>query len=301
MTKTSPSNRRVTVCRIGPRDIEILSALDRCPLTVNQLLRLSETFETPFRDNGNLRRRLRRLAAGGYVNSWPYAVASDGRSPQYFRLARDGYRVLYGHVAALPKRRLFESIATAHHHHTFCLAEFVVQLVVSSHRADCTVENFARENSLCIEAGSFRLFPDCAFTIRQPDGRTFPFVVEIDNATERVRSKLDVESIERKIRGYDAHQSQFGKFDCDRYLVLFVTTRSERRLQHILDLAGMIMKQPQRTVFLGVNLPAFLDSDSFANPIWSDHRGLKRTLVPAFKDHLKTKQIAKEIPDYVVA
>ena len=303
MTKTSPSKRHAaqSQCRIGPRDIEILHALDRCPLTVKQLLVLSRTFVTPFVDANNLRRRLRRMSHAGYVNSWPYAVATDGRSPRYFRLGRDGYRLLYGLDSPMPKRRLFESIAPAHHHHTFCLAEFVVHLVRSAHRAGCLIEHFGRENSVCIEAGSFRLFPDCSFTIRHPDGRSFPFVLEIDNATERVRSKLDVESIERKIRGYDAHQSQFGKFDADRYLVLFITTRSTRRLQHILDLAGLVMKQPQRTVFVGASLESFLASDPFMDPVLKDHRGLKRTLVPQFKDQLKTKRSAKEIVKSVVA
>ncbi len=241
------------------------------------------------------------MAQAGYVNSWPYAVATEGRSPHYFRLGRDGYRLLYGMDSPLPKRRLFESIASAHHHHTFCLAEFVVHVVSSAHKAGYTVEHFGRENSVCIEAGSFRLFPDCSFVIRHPAGKTFPFVVEIDNATERIRSKLDVESIERKIRGYDAHQSQFGKFDPDRYLVLFITTRSKRRLQHILDLARMLMKQPQRTVFVGADLPTFLAGDPFAQPVLTDHRGLKRTLVPHFKDQLKTKRSAKEIVGSVVA
>ena len=110
-----------------------------------------------------------------------------------------------------------------------------------------------------------------------------------------------MESIERKIRGYDAHQSQFGKFDADRYLVLFITTRSTRRLQHILDLAGLVMKQPQRTVFVGASLESFLASDPFMDPVLKDHRGLKRTLVPQFKDQLKTKRSAKEIVKSVVA
>ena len=44
--------------------------------------------------------------------------------------------------------------------------------------------------------------------MKRSDGRTFSFVVEFDNGTERVRSKQDVESIERKMRGYDAHISR---------------------------------------------------------------------------------------------
>ncbi|MFK7819872.1 MAG: hypothetical protein AB8G99_14215, partial [Planctomycetaceae bacterium] len=72
MTHTSPSKRPAAQshCRIGPRDVEILHALERCPLTVKQLLVLSRTFTTPFVDANNLGRRLRRIANAGYVNSW---------------------------------------------------------------------------------------------------------------------------------------------------------------------------------------------------------------------------------------
>jgi hypothetical protein len=295
MTKTSPAKRQDSdgrlcavrrvdstkrMCRIGPRDIQILTALERCPLTPDQLQRLSVMFVMPFRDTHNLRRRLRRMAQAGYVSGWPYAVATDGRSPRYFKLARDGYRILHGIDAPLPKRRRFEAISPAHHHHTFCLAEVTVHLLISAFQNGCAIEHFAPENSVRLQADPFTLIPDCSFVIRRPDGRTFPFVVELDNSTERVRSKLDVESIERKLRGYDAHQSAYDKSDPDRYLVLFVATRSQQRMQHILDLAAMVMQQPRRTVFVGTDLKSWLDCDPFRDAVLQDHRGLKRTLVP---------------------
>ena len=55
----------------------------------------------------------------------------------------------------------------------------------------------------------------------------------LDNGTERIRSPQDVESIERKVRGYDLHQSSTPSFDHGRFVVLFVTTRSSDRLVHI--------------------------------------------------------------------
>ena len=105
-------------------------------------------------------------------------------------------------------------------------------------------------------------------------------MLEYDNGTERVRSKQDVESIERKIRGYDAHQSQFAAHDPDRYLVLFITTRSKLRLKYILDVAADVMKQPQRRVFVGCEIFNLLNSDPFQIPVFEDHRGLRRTIVP---------------------
>lgn len=318
MTKTLPA-------KIGPRDIDLLTAIDRYPITSAQLCRLSQTFESPFRDENNLRRRLRALTQAGLLQSWPYAVAGDGRSPRYFKLTREGYRLLYGTNATLPKRRYFEAIRPGHHHHTFSLAELMTHLIVSAKRHGCSIEHFARENSVCLQVHSteattssdrsrggalansiegimaadsspislflgdsansqepsvFTVFPDAAFVIRRADGSQFPFCLELDNGTERVRSKQDVESIERKLRAYDAHQSQFTKFDPNRYLVLIVTTRCMFRVQHILQLASSVMRHPGRTVFVGASLSSCLELDPFTDALLIDHRGLKRTLVP---------------------
>lgn len=290
--------QHLRLCRIGPRDLQILTALDRCPLTIAQLMRLSQTFVTPFPDASVLRRRLRRLAKAGYVKYWPYAVATEGRSPNYFRLGRDGYSLLYGADSPLPHRRRFEALSPVRHHHTFCLAELIVQVFVSAHLAGCSVDGFGRENSVCFKSGSFTMYPDCSFVIRRPDGRTFPYVVELDNSSERVRSRLDVESIERKIRGYDAHQSKFASTDPDRYLVLFVATRSQRRVQNILDLASTLMQQPRRTVFVGCKLDSFLASNPFDDAILQDHRGLKRMLIP--RVDLKSRQSGQQQPAVVL-
>ncbi len=78
--------------RIGSRDLEILQALDRCPLTPEQLLRLSQSFQQPFTDAHNVRRRLRELFEAELIRSFVYAMANDGRSPRYYKLTRDGYR-----------------------------------------------------------------------------------------------------------------------------------------------------------------------------------------------------------------
>ena len=265
---------------IGPRDIEILTALDRTPLTPAQLCRLSQTFPLPFLDEHNLRRRLRRLANSGLVCSWPYAIVTEGRSPRYFKVTREGYRLLYGSDAALPRRRYFEEISHGHHQHTHALAETIVQIAVCGHERGVVLNQFARENSVKLEANGFAMFPDCAFRVEASDDRGFNFVVELDNGTERVRTKQDVESIERKLRGYDAHQSQFAAFSHDRYVVLFVTTRSDVRVRNILTLADNIMTNRQRTVFVGCSLDELLRSDPFRQPVFKDRRLLQRTLLP---------------------
>lgn len=284
--------RKRFLTRIAPRDLEILSSLDRTPLTSEQLCRLSVTFGSPFRDQHNLRRRLRSLMQAGLLKSWPYAIATEGRSPRYFRLTRDGYRLLYGQDAPLPHRRTFEEISHGHHYHTFALAELIVHLVTAGHKQGIVMRHFARENSVCITAGNFTLRPDCAFQLARPDGAVFNLMVELDNGTERVRSRLDVESIERKLRGYDLHQSQFAADDPSRYLVLFVTTRSVGRLDRILTLACAVMHNPQRTVFLGCNLDQLRQVDPFRSAIFRDHRGLKRTLIPMLNPPTKNRAVS---------
>ena len=105
-------------------------------------------------------------------------------------------------------------------------------------------------------------------------------MVELDNGTERMQSKQDVESIQRKLRGYDLHQVQFAADDPSRYLVLFITTRGRYRLPKIMSLADACMQNRQRTVFVGCELAALLASDPFCQPILTDHRSLRRTIIP---------------------
>jgi len=288
--------------KIGPRDLDILTALDRTPLTCTQLCKLSQTFDAPFRDEHNLRRRLRRLTNSQLVRSWPYALATDGRSPRYFKLTREGYRLLYGTDAALPRRRYFEEISHGHHHHTHALADVITHIAVCGHRHGITLQHFARENSLKLEANGFTMYPDCGFQLLTPTGRTYNFVVELDNGTERIRTRQDTESIERKIRGYDAHQSQFAASDPNRYLVLFITTRSDQRLQHILALADQLMKNRERTVFVGALQDSLEEGDPFTRPVLMDHRQTQRLLIPSVDERnwetestrkLRLKQLVK--------
>lgn len=281
--------------RIGERDLELLQNVDRCPLTAEQLFQLAAATMRPFSELPDLRRRLRKLKAAGLLNCWPYAIATTGRSPLYFKLTREGYRFLYGEDAPLPRRRHFEQISPGHHHHTLSLAKLLVHICTSAARHGHVVENYARENSVCLKADPFMIYPDGAFVLRRSDGKTFPFCVELDNGTERVRSKLDVECIERKLRGYDAHQSQFATFDPDRYLVLLVTTRTKQRLDNMLRLASAVMQQTQRTVFIGASLTELLKVDPFENSVFEDHRCLKRTLIPRMtpaKTSQSTEQLA---------
>ena len=277
--------------KIGQRDLDLFTSLDRCAMTARQLCRLSETFSTAFTDEDNLRRRLRTFVNANIVKKFPYAIASDGRTPSYYKLTREGYRLLYGENAAMPKRRYFEAISPGHHHHTNSLAELIVHLCVTAHQNDCRVLHFARENSVKLVAEPFTLYPDAAFVIERSDGRRFSFVVEFDNGTERVRSKQDVESIERKVRGYYAHQARFSAHDPERYLVLFITTRSEQRLDYVFKTTEEIAAKNSRRVVVGCCLNQFLSADPFEIPSLIDHRGLRRTVVPLVKELIQLSTV----------
>lgn len=271
---------KTSSCNLTHRDFDILAAIDRCPLTTQQLMTVSQTFAQAFTDPHHVRRRLRQLKQAGYLQSWQAAVAATGRSPDYYKLTRDGYRLLYGDDAVLPKRRHFEAVAPAQHYHMLALADFVVRLVTLCFSHQIRVQHFARENQFRIEAGTFVTYPDCTFQLALPDGRHLNYFVELDRGTERVRSKQDVESIERKLRAYDLHNARFDARDPARPLVLFVTTRSSVRIDNILSAAEAVMANPKRTVFVACELTSFQERDAITQPILRDNRGLFRQLVP---------------------
>jgi hypothetical protein len=287
MTTTSPR------LHITDRDLELLGAIELHPLTSEQILRLGSTFRQPFTQLRLLQRRLKRIADSGFIRSWPYSTTT-GASPHYFKLSRTGFRLLHGEHEPLPTRRYFEAIAAGHHHHTRCLGQVLVHVLTSIVGSSTVLHNFTRENYRRIETDGFTLFPDCTFQLSLASGHTFRYFVELDNGTERVRSEIYTESIERKIRGYDAYQSQFDALDPLRPVVLFITTRSSERTRHILDAARQTMRNPNRTVFLATDMRTFLSAvDPISGVCLTDNRGRKRGLLPAqAKSHSLSKSIA---------
>lgn len=130
------------------RDLDILLALDRCPLTIKQLFELSATF--PGRGFGSIRSvqdRLHKMRDAGWVRCWPYAFANRGAPPLYFKPTLLGYRLMHGEDVAPPTKRHFSEIGVARHHHTHSLAEFLVQTLRAANRRGLRLENFYRENT----------------------------------------------------------------------------------------------------------------------------------------------------------
>src|SRR5205823_4147843 len=118
---------------VTPRDIEILQALDHCPLTATQLLTFGRTFERPFSTARRLRERLQLLSESGQVHRWQYATAGRG-ALNYYRLSRRGFQILYGEDAAPRSKRAFGEVGIARQHHTYSLASFIVHTAAAAHR-----------------------------------------------------------------------------------------------------------------------------------------------------------------------
>ena len=270
----NPPRRHVT-----GRDLQVLQAFDRSPLTVEQILKLSETFnDGPFTSVRSVQDRLHKLCASRWVRRWRYATATQGSSPHYYKLTLLGLRILYGDDAQPTTKRQFHEVGISHQHHTRSLADFIVHALVGAHRSGVLVRNFYRENTLRLNLGDETLYPDAAFELATPDERQYNFLVELDNGTERVRSDKDVESWERKIRLYDELQtSNYPK----RFRVLILTTRSGERLRHILSAAGALVRNRQRSLFYGAFIADYLAcEDPIASPSFLNHFGKPVSLIP---------------------
>jgi hypothetical protein len=255
-------------CILTDRDLEMLTALDRTPLTAGQMLRLSSTFNRRFQSERMVRERLATLRRAGWVQAGRYATLGAGAGQNYYRLGRTGYRILYGAEAEAPTKRYFAPISLPRQLHTRSLAAFVVHTIVAAHAASVEFTDFYHENTLKLSVGQDCLYPDCAFQLVLKDGRTFNYLVELDNHTEQIRSTKDADSWQKKVRLYEDLQSS----SSSRFRVLVVTTRSGKRLKTILALAATAASNPQRLLFVGVPLAAYLaEPAALTAPLFLDH------------------------------
>lgn len=264
--------------RLTDRDFEILASIDQCPLTVLQLLKLSETFPGKvFTSLRSLQDRLQKLRSAGWVRRWPYAMATHGSAPDYYKVTLQSHRLLHDDHPP-PTKRHFTEIGVARHHHTHSLADFLVHTLVAAHRCGIRLAHFYRENTLRLAVGEDSLFPDGAFELLTRDGRQYNFLIELDNGSERVRSDKDTESWQRKIRLYHLLRAQSQPH---RFRVLVVTTRSGGRLDAILSLAAKHAPHARPSLFYGVHLPAYLaEPDAIHSPCFLDHNRANIPLIP---------------------
>ncbi len=259
---------------ITARDLDLFQALDRCPLTIRQLLKLSKTFIAPFCSERRLQDRMAQLHRADLVRRFRYA--SVERLGQFaYTLSPESFHLVHGEEAETHK---FAPVAIARHHHTFHLSELLVKTFVAAHENDVTVSDFARENSVCLEVGKTQLYPDSTFCLNLATGQQFRFFVELDNSTEPLTSSKDRDSWQRKIAFYEALQNRTPK----RFRVLAVTTKSQARGDNILRLAATGARNPSRALVYAVHLPQYLaEQNPLHEPIFHDHRGLRACLMPS--------------------
>jgi hypothetical protein len=271
MTSDSP-HRHITA-----RDLEILAALFKCPLTVEQLRKVSSGFTLPFQSARRVRRRLHVLVAVGHAQRFRYATSSQGSSPFYYKLTLAGLRLLRGKDAKAPTSGFLKEISIGRHEHTQHLADFVVHTLVAAKKRAVTITDFCGENTVRLDVGGESLFPDCCFRLVDSRGQPFNFVVELDCSTETVRSTKNLENWQRKVRLYQ----QFQDSRQTRFRVLVVTTKSRQRRDHILRVARDEAKNPDRLIFYSTYLPEYLAVvDAIATPCFLDHNAAPVGLVP---------------------
>ena len=266
----------MATCLVTPRDNDLFAALARCPLTVRQLLAVSATFAYPFTSERRVQERLQRLCAAGRLRRWFYATAGQG-ALSYYTLTPEGYRLLHGPDARLPGRGLFGPIGVARQRHSLALAEFLVHLGVSAHRAQVEIGNFHRENEVPVRLGDETLYPDSAFDLIVSEATPFRFALEIDNGTESVRSQESLDTWQRKIAFYERFQDA----EPERFRVLAVTTGGRKRVESILQCARNQARNPRRSLVLGVTLAEFqAETEPLTASCFRDHHGRNVSLLP---------------------
>lgn len=259
---------------ITQRDAEILAALDRCPLTVRHILKLSRTFSLPFRTPRRVQERLHILVGRGLLRNFQFFLPGLGTSNYYLRTSL-GFQALHGEQEPLPSRWSFQSLSHARIPHWHALADFLVHTFVAAHRQGIRIEEFHPENALRLQMGEASRCPDAAFTLVRPqDGRRFPCFIEIDNASEPVRSILPA-SWTHKITFYEAYRDHCRRSGADdSFRVLALSTGGPARVQHLLHHAATLMVHKQRSIFYGLPLRDYLAHDApLTAPFFRDNLG----------------------------
>ncbi len=266
------------LCLVTPRDRDLFQALDRCPLTVRQLLKVSSTFAYAFTTERRVQERLQCLAAAGRVRRWRYATAGQG-ALSYYTLTPLGYRLLHG-VDTLPSGRgLFGPVGVARQAHTQALAEAIVHLVAAAHRTQIPIRNFRRENALRLRVGDDSLYPDGAFELCPDQDARFTFYLEIDNRTETVAVGSSLDSWGRKVQFYEKYQDA----QADRFRVLAITTGGPERLRHMLEVAHDLARNRRRSLVYGIGYTDLLHAeDPFTSACFRNHAHQSVALVTPF-------------------
>lgn len=265
--------------KITERDLNLLAALDYGPLTAGEAYKLSQTWPVPFGKVRLVRERLLVLSAAKVVTTHAYAITRWDESPNYYLLTKTGYQLVHGHESIPPTAGFFSPVALARQPHQRAISRFIVHSVCGAHRCGKQFTDFYRENTVQLAVADDTVFPDASFVLQQ-DGEPFRYFLEMDTGSESIVSqKKSADSIERKIRIYEAYQEAHPE---TRFRVLFVfANNSIQRLGHVLDAARRIARDPNRTVFYCITLKEYLTNKfPVTSPIFIDHRHGRQSLLP---------------------
>lgn len=253
------------------RDEQTLFALQKLPLTSQQLYRLSQTFSHSFPSERVLRRRMRRLEEEGMARRFYYAFPSDGRNPAYWRLTRRSFRLINGLTgeAPLPRRSFFSPMGVSLHFHSHRTSEIVVELLVQAYRNGIAVGELSVESNLTLNDGEW-LTPDAKLILLTPDGRLLRFMIEVDTGTERVATLQKIpSSIQKKLEFYERYR----RCSSEPFRVLFVTTSSKQRALNILRFGACLSHNQSAQSIYAAFLPDVLEAtDCLTEQVFSNHR-----------------------------
>jgi hypothetical protein len=257
------------------RDQQIHEALALTPLDTRQLLKLSETFDPPFTSDRKLRERMQQHSQAGWIHTFTYATASPGQL-NYYKLSADGYRLLHGPDAILPKRAAFHEVSLGLQRHTRHLADVIVQTNVHAKRLGVRIFDQRGENQLPLTVGDRTQKPDYSFRLQTRDG-VYTYYDEIDEGTEPIASTKQRESLEAKIRFHEDYQNATG----ERYRVRIFFAKASPRMVQFLNLARKYATQ-QRSIFYAVLLENYLVHGSpLTTPMFLDRFNRLQSVVPS--------------------
>jgi hypothetical protein len=275
------SNKTTTV--YTARDQQIHEALALTPLDTQQLLKLSETFFQPFTSDRKLRERMQQHSQAGWVHTFTYATASPGQL-NYYKLSADGYRLLQGPGAILPKRAAFHEVSLGLQRHTRHLADVIVNTNLHAGRMGLRIFDQRGENQLPLSIGDRTQKPDYSFRLQTRDD-VYTYYDEIDEATEPITSTKQRESLESKIRFHEDYQNATG----ERYRVRVFFAKASPRIVQFLNLARKHAIR-QRSIFYAVLLQDYLKHGSpLTSPIFIDHFHRLQSMVPALAPRYQSR------------
>ena len=211
--------------KLGARDRELLEVLRFNPFTAEELLAVSITLTAPFTSVDYLQKRMRLFGHLGtqphkddLIRGWPYATTTAG-ALYYYKLTQRGYRTLFPDTPR-PSRAFFQPISLTRQTHTQAIATFLVHTITAAHRAGVQFTDYHPENHHAIQVDGERHASDGRFALVINDVK-YAFTLEIDNGTERIRSKQDVDSLQRMARMYEHHLDRCSTRQKERVPIVF--------------------------------------------------------------------------------